>query len=50
MLFFNPGKKISGIPLIGDKIKFLIRTVAKLYDFLIDYDRLRWANLVISFL
>jgi hypothetical protein len=38
MLFFNPGKKISGIPLMGDKIDIFDPDRAKLYDFLIDYD------------
>jgi hypothetical protein len=37
MLFFNPGKKISGIPLMGDKIDIFDPDRAKLYDFLIDY-------------
>jgi hypothetical protein len=36
MLFFNPGKKIPGIPFIGDKINIFDPDVAKLYDFLID--------------
>jgi len=38
MLFFNPGKKISGIPLMGDKIDIFDPDRAKLYDFIIDYD------------
>jgi hypothetical protein len=38
MLFFNPGKKISGIPLMGDKIDIFDPDRAELYDFLIDYD------------
>lgn len=38
ILFFNPGKKISGIPLMGDKIDIFDPDRAKLYDFLIDYD------------
>lgn len=37
MLFFNPGKKISGIPFIGDKIDIFDPDKAKFYDFLIDY-------------
>jgi hypothetical protein len=37
MLFFNPGKKISGIPLMGDKIDIFDPDRARLYDFLIDY-------------
>ena len=38
MLFFNPGKKIPGIPLMGDKIDIFDPDHAKYYDFLIDYD------------
>jgi hypothetical protein len=36
-LFFNPGKKIPGIPLIGDKIDIFDPDKAEKYDFLIDY-------------
>ncbi|MGZ5219865.1 MAG: hypothetical protein ACXWC7_07295 [Chitinophagaceae bacterium] len=36
MLFFNPGKKIPGIPFIGDKINIFDPDVAKYYDFMID--------------
>jgi len=36
MLFFNPGKKIPGIPFIGDKINIFEPDHAKYYDFLID--------------
>jgi hypothetical protein len=36
MLFFNPGKKIPGIPFIGDKIALFDEDVAKRYDFVID--------------
>lgn len=36
MLFFNPGKKIPGIPFIGDKIDIFDPTRAKYYDFAID--------------
>lgn len=38
MLFFNPGKKIPGIPFIGDKIDIFDPERAKLYDMMIDYD------------
>ncbi|WEK35199.1 MAG: hypothetical protein P0Y53_22140 [Candidatus Pseudobacter hemicellulosilyticus] len=38
MLFFNPGKKIPGIPFIGNKIALFDEEVAKLYDFVIDMD------------
>ena len=37
MLFFNPGKRIPGIPFIGDKIDIFDPDRAMLYDFLIDY-------------
>jgi hypothetical protein len=37
MLFFNPGKKIPGIPFIGDKIDIFDPEKAKFYDFLIDF-------------
>jgi hypothetical protein len=37
MLFFNPGKKIPGIPFIGDKIDIFDPDMAQYYDFLIDY-------------
>jgi hypothetical protein len=37
MLFFNPGKKIPGIPFIGNKINVFDPDVAEYYDFLIDY-------------
>ncbi len=37
MLFFNPGKKIPGIPFIGDKIDIFDPDRAGYYDFLIDY-------------
>ncbi|HKB43706.1 MAG TPA: hypothetical protein VKC90_04930 [Chitinophagaceae bacterium] len=36
MLFFNPGKKIPGIPFIGDKINIFEPGHAKYYDFTID--------------
>lgn len=36
MLFFNPGKKISGIPFIGDKIDIFDPDRAKYYNFRID--------------
>lgn len=37
MLFFNPGKKIPGIPFIGNKIDIFDPDVAAYYDFSIDY-------------
>lgn len=36
MLFFNPGKKIPGIPFIGKKIALFDEDVSALYDFTID--------------
>jgi hypothetical protein len=33
MLFFNPGKKIPGIPFIGNKLNIFDPDVAKYYDF-----------------
>jgi hypothetical protein len=36
MLFFNPGKKIPGIPFIGNKINIFDPDVAKYYNFSID--------------
>jgi hypothetical protein len=38
MLFFNPGKKIPGIPFIGNKINIFDPDVAKYYNFDIDID------------
>lgn len=36
MLFFNPGKRIPGIPFIGDKIDIFDPDRAVLYDFFLD--------------
>lgn len=36
MLFFNPGRKIPGIPFIGNKIALFDEDVARRYDFTID--------------
>jgi len=38
MLFFNPGKKIPGIPFIGDKIDIFDPDVSRFYDFSIDME------------
>ena len=38
MLFFNPGKKIPGIPFIGNKINIFDPDVAELYNFSIDQE------------
>jgi hypothetical protein len=35
-LFFNPGRKIPGIPFIGNKVALFDGDVSKLYDFRID--------------
>ncbi|MEP6700702.1 MAG: hypothetical protein ABJA85_05280, partial [Bacteroidota bacterium] len=37
MLFFNPGKKIPGIPFIGDKINIFEPDHAQYYNFGIDF-------------
>jgi len=36
MLFFNPGKKIPGIPFIGDKLDLYDEDAHKLYDYRLD--------------
>ncbi len=36
MLFFNPGKRIPGIPFIGDKLDIFDEDVARYYGFAID--------------
>lgn len=41
MLFFNPGKKIPGIPFIGDKIALFDEEAAALYDFVIDMNEFK---------
>ncbi|MBA4167692.1 MAG: hypothetical protein H0X41_09160 [Chitinophagaceae bacterium] len=38
MLFFNPGKKIPGLPFIGNKIALFDDKVSSRYDFLIDME------------
>ena len=37
MLFFNPGKKIPGIPLIGNKLDLYDGSAHELYDYKLDY-------------
>jgi hypothetical protein len=37
MLFFNPGKKIPGIPFIGDKIDIFNPDKARNYEFAVDF-------------
>jgi hypothetical protein len=38
MMFFNPGKKIPGIPFIGDKLDVFEPKAARFYDFNIDLE------------
>ncbi|NCT94313.1 MAG: hypothetical protein GXC72_07815 [Chitinophagaceae bacterium] len=38
MLFFNPGKKIPGIPFIGDKLDLYDESAHKLYDYRLDME------------
>lgn len=38
MLFFNPGKKIPGIPFIGDKLDLYDEDAHKLYDYRLDIE------------
>ena len=40
MMFFNPGKKIPGIPFIGDKIDIFDPSVSRYYDFSIDMEEM----------
>lgn len=40
MLFFNPGKKIPGIPFIGDRIDIFDPQQSKNYDFSIDMEEM----------
>lgn len=37
MLFFNPGKKIPGIPFVGNKLDLYDNRAHKLYDYRLDY-------------
>lgn len=39
MLFFNPGKKIPGVPFVGNKVALFDEDVSKLYDFIIDMEQ-----------
>lgn len=41
MLFFNPGKKIQGIPFMGDKVNIFEADAIQLYDFRIEQDDYR---------
>ncbi len=44
MLFFNPGRKISGIPFIGDKLDLYDEKAQKYYDYKIDIVELNGQN------
>ena len=44
MLFFNPGKKIPGIPFIGDKLDIFDPAISRYYDFSIDLEELNGTN------
>lgn len=48
MLFFNPGKKIPGIPFIGDKLDLYDASAHELYDYRLDVEEVR-GNLVYVF-
>lgn len=41
MLFFNPGKRIPGLPFIGNKIALFDEDVSKRYDFTIDMEEFK---------
>lgn len=40
MMFFNPGKKIPGIPFIGNKIEIFDPSISRYYDFSIDMEEM----------
>lgn len=44
MLFFNPGKRIPGIPLMGNKTAVFDKDAAKLYDYIIDVGDFKGEN------
>jgi hypothetical protein len=41
MLFFNPGKRIPGIPFIGNKVALFDEEVSALYDFVVDMEEFK---------
>lgn len=47
MLFFNPGKKIPGIPFIGDKINIYDPPQSDLYDFEVDMTSYQGRNVYV---
>lgn len=44
MLFFNPGKKIAGIPFIGNKLDLYDEEAHKLYDYKLDIQEYKGAT------
>ncbi|WP_290710764.1 hypothetical protein [Flavihumibacter sp. CACIAM 22H1] len=44
MLFFNPGRKIPGIPFIGDKINIYEAPMSALYEFVLDMETYKGEN------
>ena len=44
MLFFNPGKKIKGIPFIGDKLDLYDENAHKIYDYKLDIVEYKGSN------
>lgn len=44
MMFFNPGKKIPGIPFIGDKMDIFSPEVSRFYDFSVDMQDMNGQN------
>jgi hypothetical protein len=47
MLFFNPGKKIPGIPFIGDKINIYEPPMSELYEFVVDMENYKGENVYV---
>ena len=47
MLFFNPGKKIPGIPFIGDKINIYEPPMSELYEFVLDMENYKGENVYV---
>ena len=44
MLFFNPGRKIPGIPFLGEKINIYDEPMSALYNFEVDMGQLHGRN------
>jgi hypothetical protein len=40
MLFFNPGRRVPGIPFMGDKTAMFEDDLSEYYDYIIDMDQL----------